>query len=39
MIERVCEILKSIGRQLDKRFDILFRIKAAQNIAFVLFAQ
>jgi len=26
MIERVCEILKSIGRQLDKRFDIIFRI-------------
>ena len=32
MIERVCEILKSMGRQLDKRFDIIFRIKAAHNI-------
>jgi hypothetical protein len=35
MIERVCEILKSMGRKLDKRFDIIFLIKAAHNIAFV----
>jgi hypothetical protein len=31
MIQSFCEILESIGRQPQKRFDIIFRIKAPHN--------